>query len=55
VDGAFVDAETGRPEWLVVRLGRFGQHGLIPARDAVGAAGRAWAPYPRDTVRAQLE
>src|SRR5215208_152222 len=33
VDGFYADAETGRPEWLSVRLGRFGQPTLAPARD----------------------
>jgi hypothetical protein len=51
VDGFFVDAETGRPEWLVVRLGRFGQHVLIPAREAVHAAGKVWVPYSREAVK----
>ena len=51
VDGFFVDAETGRPEWLVVRLGRFGQPTLVPARDAVGAAGKVWVPYSRETLK----
>jgi hypothetical protein len=52
VDGFFVDADTGRPEWLVVRLGRFGQQGLVPAREAVGVAGRVWVPYARETIKA---
>jgi hypothetical protein len=51
VDGFFVDEESGRPEWLVVRLGRFGQHVLIPAREAVHAAGKVWVPYSRDAVK----
>ncbi len=51
IDGFYVDAETGRPEWLVVRVSRFGQPTLVPARDAVGAAGRVWAPYSRETVK----
>src|SRR5215212_732857 len=51
VDGFFVDAETGRPEWLILRLGRFGQPTLAPARDAVGAAGKVWIPYSRETVK----
>jgi hypothetical protein len=52
VDGFLVDAETGRPEWLVVRLGRFGQPTLAPAREAVGVAGKVWIPYSRETVKA---
>jgi hypothetical protein len=51
VEGVFVDSDTGRPEWLAVRLGRFGQHGLVPARDAVGVGGRVWVPYSRDTIK----
>jgi hypothetical protein len=52
VDGFFVDEETGRPEWLVVRLGRFGQQGLVPAREAVGVPGRVWVPYTRESIKA---
>jgi PRC-barrel domain protein len=51
VDGFFVDEETGRPEWLVIRLGRFGQQGLVPAREAVGVAGRVWVPYRREAIK----
>jgi hypothetical protein len=51
IDGFFVDEETGRPEWLVVRLGRFGQQGLVPAREAVEVAGRVWVPYARETIK----
>jgi hypothetical protein len=40
IDGFLVDERTGRPEWLVVRPGRFGHHALVPAREAVEAAGR---------------
>jgi PRC-barrel domain protein len=52
IDAFFVDEDSGRPEWLVVRLGRFGQHGLVPAREAVGVAGRVWVPYPREAIKA---
>jgi PRC-barrel domain len=51
IDGFFVDADTGRPEWLVVRLGRFGQQGLVPAREAVGVPGRVWVPYAREAIK----
>lgn len=51
VEGIYVDEETGRPEWLLARMGRFGHHCLVPARDAVGAAGRVWVPYSRDQIR----
>jgi hypothetical protein len=51
VDGAFVDAETGEPEWLLARMGRFGHHTLVPARDAVAGVRHIWVPYSRDVIR----
>jgi hypothetical protein len=51
VEGAYVDSESGEPEWLLARMGKFGHHCLIPARDAVAAGGHIWVPYTRDQVR----
>ena len=51
VEGVYVDDGTGRPEWLLARMGRFGHHCLVPARDAVAAAGHVWVPYSRDQIR----
>jgi len=51
VEGVYVDAGSGRPEWLLARMGRFGHHCLVPARDAVAAAGHVWVPYSRDKIR----
>jgi hypothetical protein len=51
VDGFLVDAQTGRPEWLVVRTGRLGSRSLVPARHAVSAGGRVWVPFTRDEIR----
>jgi hypothetical protein len=51
VDGFLVDAQTGRPEWLVVRTGRLGARSLVPARHAVSAGGRVWVPFTRDEIR----
>jgi hypothetical protein len=51
IDGFYVDERTGRPEWLVVRPGRFGHHSLVPAREAVEAAGHIWVPYARDVIK----
>ena len=51
IDGVFVDAESGEPEWIVARMGRFGHHTLIPARDAVAGVKRVWVPYTRDQIR----
>ena len=51
VEGSFVDDVTGRSEWLLARMGRFGHYCLVPARDAVAANGRVWVPYSRDQIR----
>lgn len=51
IDGVFVDEKTGEPEWLVARMGRFGHHTLVPARDAVEGVKRVWVPYSRDQIR----
>jgi PRC-barrel domain len=51
VEGVFVDAETGDPEWVLARMGRFGKRTLVPARDAVEGVGHVWVPYSRDVIR----
>jgi hypothetical protein len=51
IEAVYVDEQTGDPEWLLARMGRFGHHCLVPARDAVGAAGHVWVPYSRDQIR----
>ncbi|MDQ3759749.1 MAG: hypothetical protein M3331_07400, partial [Actinomycetota bacterium] len=51
VEGSLVDGETGRLEWLLTRMGRFGHYCLVPARDTVTANGRVWVPYSRDQIR----
>jgi hypothetical protein len=51
VEGVYIDAERGAPEWLMARLGRFGRHCLVPARDAVAGVGHVWVPYTRDQIR----
>jgi hypothetical protein len=42
---------SGRAEWLIARMGRFGHYCLVPGRDAVVANGRVWVPYSRDQIR----
>jgi hypothetical protein len=37
--------------WLLARMGRFGHHTAIPARDAVEGLERVWVPYSRDQIR----
>jgi hypothetical protein len=51
VMGAYADTGGGAPEWLLVRMGRFGHHSLVPARDAVAGIGHVWVPYAIDQIR----
>jgi hypothetical protein len=51
VEGAYIDKQSGAPEWILIRIGRFGHHCAVPAREAVGGAGRVWVPWDRDSVR----
>jgi hypothetical protein len=51
VQGVHVDADSGEPAWLVVRLGRFGRITALPFRDCAAGAGHVWCPYERDEVR----
>lgn len=51
VEGAFVDADGGEPEWLLARMGRFGHHTLVPARDAVEGVRHVWVPFTREVIR----
>jgi hypothetical protein len=51
VEGALIDARSGRPTWLVVRAGRLGHRVAVPLDVAVGGVGRVWVPYPRDLIR----
>jgi len=49
--GAYVNEGGERPEWLLVRLGRFGHHALVPAREVVGGVGHVWVPYHQDAIK----
>jgi hypothetical protein len=51
IEGVYLDADSGEPEWLLTKMGRFGRHSLVPARDAVGGVGEVWVPYERETLR----
>jgi hypothetical protein len=51
VEGAYVDTDSGRAEWLLVRLGRFGARAPVPAREAVGGVGHVWVPYREEAIR----
>ena len=51
VTGLFVDSETGRPAWLLVKLGRFGKTVPISIRECAAAAGRVWVPHEREVIK----
>lgn len=51
IAGAYVSEEGGRPEWILLRVGRFGHHTVVPARQAVAGVGRVWVPWSRATIR----
>jgi hypothetical protein len=51
VEGAYVDPDGGRPEWLLIRVARFGDHRCVPAREAVAGARRVWVPWDRGAIR----
>lgn len=55
IDGLLVDVVDGSPTWLLVRLGRFGRHAAVPFDFVALAAGRAWAPFSRETIRAAAQ
>ena len=51
VQGPYAKGSGDRPAWLLARMGRFGHYCLVPARDAVAAAGHVWVPYTRAQIR----
>lgn len=52
VDGVLVDAASGAPTWLIVRLGRFGRRVGVPVDFVAPGVRHAWVPYPRETIKA---
>ena len=53
VDGLFVDAGSGDPAWLIVRLGRRRRTRLVavPLRDCAGAAFGVWIAQDGELLR----
>lgn len=51
VEGLFVDADSGQPAWVLVKLGRFGKIVPISIRECAAAAGRVWTPHDREVIR----
>jgi hypothetical protein len=53
VHGAYVDATSGEPTWLVVALGRgrSKRRAAVPIGDCAGGGGRVWTAHAGDAVR----
>jgi hypothetical protein len=53
VDGLFVDAGSGDPAWLIVRIGRRRRTRLVavPLRDCAGAAFGVWVGLSGEALR----
>jgi sporulation protein YlmC with PRC-barrel domain len=51
IEDAYVDLKTGLPEWILIRVGRFGHNTVVPAREAVGGVGHVWVPWDRNAIR----
>lgn len=51
MQGAFVDAESGEPVWVLAKLGRFGKTVPVSIRECAAAAGRIWVPHDREVIR----
>ncbi len=55
VEGVLADPLDSTPTWLVVRTKRFGRRSCVPAATVAAVGDRAWAPYPREAIRASSE
>lgn len=50
--GFFIDADSGKPTWLIAKLGRFsGKLVAVPFRNCVAAGDRIWVAHERDVIR----
>lgn len=52
VEDIYVDHETDKPCWILVKMGRFSDsHALLPVQDVVAGTGHVWVPYEKDLIR----
>jgi uncharacterized protein (TIGR02271 family) len=52
IEEIYMDAETGRPEWLAVKTGIFGSKvSFVPFADASASAGEVQVPYDKQQVK----
>ena len=55
VEGVFVDAASGEPAWLVIRIGRLGHRSAVPFGLAAAGVGHVWVPFSRETIKSAPE
>jgi hypothetical protein len=51
VEGVFVDAQSGEPAWLVIRIGLLGRRSVVPFEMAASGAEHVWVPFSRERIR----
>ena len=52
VQDVYVDHDTDKPCWILVKMGRFSDaHAVLPMNDAVAGTGHVWIPYEKDLIR----
>jgi hypothetical protein len=51
VAGIHVDAEDGKPRWVLIRLGPLAGCTAVPFEHVAEGAGRLWAAYEKDWIR----
>lgn len=54
IDEVLVDAESGEPSWLVIRMG-LRRRSAIPFEFTAAGVGHVWIPYGKDAVRSAPE
>src|SRR6476469_6683844 len=51
VAGIHVDAQDGKPRWVLIRIGPLAGCTAIPIEHVAEGAGRLWAAYDKDWIR----
>ncbi len=51
VSGIHVDAHSGAPKWVIVKMARFAGEAAVPFEHVAHGAGRIWVAYEREALR----
>ena len=52
IEEIYMDAETGKPEWLAVKTGMLGSKvSFVPLAEATESGGEVWVPYDKQQVK----